>query len=853
MGSFPTDVVSLVTPFELQAVSPAKGGVPAHADLRHVGVSSDGTNIYFGLSSYGDWTWPSDVEFDVYIDTNEDGTYDRVAFNSFLISNAQGVRGTDVFVTGVLNNLTGAQTGLTFLNGFGGNQLDTAIYNNNTMVMAVPISSLGFATGDTSFRYRIDVFDWNLSGRTDAVGRGTFGGADSPLTFNYAAPGLSFPTSASAPNNSGVLFPDMDTRTIPVNFNRTNLTTNRSLGALLLHHFNVRGTRAEVATVQGTATAATDLSVGMAVDRTNPALNSNVTFTVVVSNNGPANATNVRVLDKLPAGLEFVSAAPSVGTYDPATGIWTVGSLASGASATLQLVAAARTTDPVTNTARVAGADQLDTNGANDQVSVQVSAPRSADLAITLTAGAPTSTAGSTAIFTATVTNLGEDPAHNIVVTTGLTPAANVTSAAPSSGVFNAATGVWNIASLGKGLSAMLTFSVTVPVVCGDLAATASVTSETADPNTLNNTASATVSVQPSATLQFSQDTYEVTEATTAVNVVVTREGDASIPLSVEYSTADGTARGRNDYTDAVGRLSFAAGETSKTITVLINDDSRVEGTETFTITLSNTGSCDVGLGTIATTTVQINDNVPESTSNVIDDPATFVRQHYHDFLGRAPEAAGLAAWVAVLQNCPNQFNTSPTDPSAGCDRITVSSAFFRSPEFQLKGYYAIRFYLAVLGRDPTYREFIRDLSRLNGATAAETEAARAAFPAEFLQRAEVRAIYDPLTNAQFVDRVLQTAGIMLPNRDQLIADLDSGAKTRAQVLREIIESTEVTDRFFNRGFVLSQYFGYLRRDPDQQGLQAWLNYLNANPGDFRTMVLGFVNSIEYRMRFGQP
>jgi len=49
------------------------------------------------------------------------------------------------------------------------------------------------------------------------------------------------------------------------------------------------------------------------------------------------------------------------------------------------------------------------------------------------------------------------------------------------------------------------------------------------------------------------------------------------------------------------------------------------------------------------------------------------------------------------------------------------------------------------------------------------------------------------------------------------------------------------------------QYFGYLRRDPEEVGFNDWLNYLTANPTDFRTMVHGFVNSVEYRMRFGQP
>ena len=94
---------------------------------------------------------------------------------------------------------------------------------------------------------------------------------------------------------------------------------------------------------------------------------------------------------------------------------------------------------------------------------------------------------------------------------------------------------------------------------------------------------------------------------------------------------------------------------------------------------------------------------------------------------------------------------------------------------------------------------------------------------------------------------------MQLSNGNELIADLEAGQRTRAQVLRAIVDSTEVKAREFNRAFVAMQYFGYLRRDPDEEGYQGWLRYLNTNPADFRTMVYGFVYSMEYRLRFGQP
>ena len=84
-----------------------------------------------------------------------------------------------------------------------------------------------------------------------------------------------------------------------------------------------------------------------------------------------------------------------------------------------------------------------------------------------------------------------------------------------------------------------------------------------------------------------------------------------------------------------------------------------------------------------------------------------------------------------------------------------------------------------------------------------------------------------------------------------LINQLGSGALTRAQVLRAIADSDEVLNLEFNKAFVAMQYYGYLRRTPEDAGYNAWLNYLNTHPTDSRTMVNGFMNSVEYRLRFG--
>ena len=107
-----------------------------------------------------------------------------------------------------------------------------------------------------------------------------------------------------------------------------------------------------------------------------------------------------------------------------------------------------------------------------------------------------------------------------------------------------------------------------------------------------------------------------------------------------------------------------------------------------------------------------------------------------------------------------------------------------------------------------------------------------------------------------YVDRLLQTAGTQLTGavtRDSLVQDIRSGSKTRAEALRAIVESPEVDQKEYNGAFVAMQYFGYLRRDPDQDGYNSWLQVINLNPADYRAMVNGFSNSVEYKLRFGQP
>ena len=229
------------------------------------------------------------------------------------------------------------------------------------------------------------------------------------------------------------------------------------------------------------------------------------------------------------------------------------------------------------------------------------------------------------------------------------------------------------------------------------------------------------------------------------------------------------------------------------------------------------------------------------NTPITIDDADFFVFQHYVDFLNRMPEPGGYAGWQAVLNGCV------PVGPT--CDRIHVSGAFFQSPEFQERGYFAYRQYSVAFGRKPDFNEFMPDLRRVSGfLDATQLEAAKVALINDFMARPAFVSTYNVLGNAAFVDLLVSTAGVTLGNKQTLISSLEAGSLTRAQVFRAIMESTEVYNKYYNQSFVVMQYFGYLRRDPDALYVN-WIDVLNQT-GDPRHMINGFMNSVEYRNRF---
>ena len=126
-----------------------------------------------------------------------------------------------------------------------------------------------------------------------------------------------------------------------------------------------------------------DLSLNKSVNNASPTTGSSVTFTVTLTNNGDYSASGVQVTDQLPAGLAFVSATPSQGTYNSGTGVWNVGTVANGATRTLQIIATVTGSGTIVNSAEVTASNYIDpdstpndgTGDDFDSVSLNASTP----------------------------------------------------------------------------------------------------------------------------------------------------------------------------------------------------------------------------------------------------------------------------------------------------------------------------------------------------------------------------------------------------------------------------------------------------------------------------------------------
>jgi len=416
------------------------------------------------------------------------------------------------------------------------------------------------------------------------------------------------------------------------------------------------------------------------------------------------------------------------------------------------------------------------------------------------------------------------------------------------------------------------------------------------------------IPAQSNGVLGVSTTTSTVAESVGSVTITVSRNGTTGAPANVDYTTVDGTASSRMDYITAAGTLTIPAGQSSASVTVLIQNDAFQEGSETFSFNIFNSDNGDVTDATRSVTITITDDDAATATTNPIDTRDFFVRQQYRDFLNRDPDAPGFAFWTGEYDRLVGACSTvTPATERAKCEtraRASISSAFFLSVEFQQTGYVVYRAYDVAFARigatrpargQPIARvairleEFLRDTQTIargiivnNMVSQTALEANRQAYFLNFVQRSDFTDRFPvDQSGSQYVDALFASANITptAAERTAAITALGGGGTSgRAAAFRAVVENEQLYQREFNRSFVLLQYFGYLRRNPDDApepnrdlaGYNFWLGKLDgastatpinsANPsndaealGRVRRaeMIEAFIVSAEYQMRFG--
>ncbi|HEY0407399.1 MAG TPA: S8 family serine peptidase [Pyrinomonadaceae bacterium] len=373
--------------------------------------------------------------------------------------------------------------------------------------------------------------------------------------------------------------------------------------------------------------------------------------------------------------------------------------------------------------------------------------------------------------------------------------------------------------------------------------------------NAVTNRPEAQPTLGPNA-VQFADDEFEASEGAGRILVTVVRSAPLTDAVTVDYSLGlqgvnTNTASQRSDFILTAGTLHFAPGETSKTFPVLINQDSFPETKETAKLVLSNvTGGATLGGLSVAELEIE-DDDLAGTSGNVIDENFNFVRQQYHDFLNREPDQGGLDYWSAEIVRCGSDAHC------INQRRRDVSAAFFVENEFQSTGYFVYKLEKVSFNRRPIYKQFLPEVQEISrNAQSSGTEASKRDFANAWAERPEFHARFDVLANNEFVDELYRNAELTpdAATRNLLVDDLNNNRRGRGEILRAVAETPELHSRQYNAAFVLMQYFGYLRREPDQGGYDFWLGILNNRlPNDmsgYKSMVCAFITSREYQERF---
>ncbi|MGE0882031.1 MAG: beta strand repeat-containing protein [Blastocatellales bacterium] len=283
-----------------------------------------------------------------------------------------------------------------------------------------------------------------------------------------------------------------------------------------------------------TVISRSNLRIAKTANPTQPIPGSPLTYTIVVTNDGPSPVNGATVTDTVPALLTNVSwtctasSGSSCGSANGTGNINATVNLANGGTATFTITASvpANTTGTITNTASVAVPQgTTDPESGNNSSTVVSTLQPQSDLSITKVANASVIRAGDQVTYTITAKNNGPSVADNVVVTdplpTGVTLVSATTTKGTCSGTTTVTCNIGSLAGSAPDNTATVTIKIQVPFTfpVGTLSNSVNVTSSTTDPTGNNNSNTSTVTVNPPPGAQFRNT--DITIRVTGVDVCI--------------------------------------------------------------------------------------------------------------------------------------------------------------------------------------------------------------------------------------------------------------------------------------------------------------------------------------------
>jgi uncharacterized repeat protein (TIGR01451 family) len=419
--------------------------------------------------------------------------------------------------TGTLNN-TATATGANADPNTNNNSQTASATVSGSADLTINKSGPASANAGTNITYTVTLTNSGPSAAasvslTDAVP------ANTTFVSESQTAGPTFSCSAPAPGGTGTItctigsFPVGSATfsiTVHINPGATGSVTNTANVSTPTADPNPNGNNPTAIT---TVTSSADLSVVKTAASAVQAGN-NVTYHIVVTNNGPSDATAVNMSDTLPPNATFVSetqtGGPSFTCLNPAVGgtgtvSCSIATLTSGTIATFDIVAnvaAATPAGPSSNTAIVTSSSDPNSSNNSSTAVTQVGASL-ADLAITKTPAPGPYGTGQPLTYTIVVSNGGPAAAASVTVTDTLPAGTTLQSSTPAGACSGTTVVTCNAGTLANGASATFTLTITLPSTPGAITntAVASASAANPDPNLGNNTATSTITVIPAANI----------------------------------------------------------------------------------------------------------------------------------------------------------------------------------------------------------------------------------------------------------------------------------------------------------------------------------------------------------------